>query len=190
MDGVFDQRDAWGIGRSAADAASNSSAGIERHCWLDGKAWRPTGVDPHGRWIDLAPFDPGMTEAEEKAAADVTRVDREAPRAKTPLVFGHDLAAALATAKQTGKRVVVDFETTWCGPCKMMDQIVWPAQAVVDACADVVPVKLDGDAQRELVKRYEVTAYPTVLVLDQDGEVLQRAVGYQSVARLSALLRK
>ncbi|MEZ5976482.1 MAG: thioredoxin family protein [Planctomycetota bacterium] len=68
--------------------------------------------------------------------------------------------ATLAAAKAANKRILVDFETTWCGPCKTMNQIVYTAQPVVDAAAGVLAVKVDGDEHRELVKQHQISAYP------------------------------
>jgi thiol-disulfide isomerase/thioredoxin len=184
MDGVFDQRDSWAIATSAAALYTADSRSIERHCWLGEQAWRVTTVDPHGRSIAIEPFSPGITKAQEDAKADVRKPDRDAPRAAQPLAFGSDLAAALAEAKRSGKRVFVDFQTTWCGPCREMEQLVYTAQAVVQAAAGSVAVKLDGDEQRELVKRYGVGGYPTMLLLDAEGQELTRAVGYRGVAQM------
>ncbi|MDA1223402.1 MAG: thioredoxin family protein, partial [Planctomycetota bacterium] len=116
--------------------------------------------------------------------------DRTAPRADKPLAFRHDVDQALADAKATGKRVFLDFETTWCGPCKQMDLMVYTARAVVTAAAtaDLICVKVDGDERRDLVKRFGVEAYPTLLVLSPEGEVLRREVGYRSVADTARLL--
>jgi thiol-disulfide isomerase/thioredoxin len=87
--------------------------------------------------------------------------------------------------------VFVDFETTWCGPCKQMDQWVYTAHDVVAAATDtgVRAVKLDGDVERDLVKKYEVKGYPTLLLLDGTGAVVRRATGYQSVAAMARFLR-
>ena len=189
MDGVFDQRDAWALARTQADLAKAPSRSLEQHCWLDGVAYRPVGIDAHGRSLAIEAFDPGYTEAEELAKADTLKPDRDAPRAAAPLAFGHDLAAALATAKAAGKRVFVDFETTWCGPCKQMDSLVYTAAAVVAAAEGLPCVKLDGDEQRELVKKYAVSGYPTMLLLDGDGREVKRAVGYRSVAAMVEFLR-
>jgi thiol-disulfide isomerase/thioredoxin len=184
LDGVFDQRDAWAIAGDRAALLRASSTGLERHVWYGGVAYRPTAIDRDGRSLTFESFAPGVTEAEEKAKADVLAPDRNAPRAAKPLAFGKDLAAALAEAKASGKRVFVDFETTWCGPCKTMTELVYTAAPVVDAAKGVVSVKLDGDEQREWVKKYGVAAYPTMLLLDAEGNVLRREVGYRGVAAM------
>jgi len=190
MDGRYDGSDAWALDRDPAQARRARSSSAASHAWLDGKAYRLTAIDPDGRHITLTPFDPGMTEEEERKANDRFAADRTAPRAKTPLAFRHDVDQALADAKAAGKRVFLDFETTWCGPCKQMDQMVYTAQAVVTAAAtaDLICIKVDGDERRDLVKRFGVEAYPTLLVLSPEGEVLRREVGYRSVADASRFL--
>lgn len=184
MDGVFTAADSWQLGPDRPGMLRSEARSLGKHAWLDGHAFRVTRVAADGRTLDLESFDPGTTEAAEREQADALKADRTAKRAEKPLAFGKDLAGALAEAARTGKRVFVDFETTWCGPCKQMDQLVFTAADVVAAAAGVIAVQLDGDEQRELVKRYEVKGYPTLLLLDGKGEVLRRAVGYQGVAAM------
>src|SRR5262249_38275933 len=148
----------------------------------------PLKIDAHGRSLSFERFDPGTTEEAENAERDIYAKDRVAPRAKTPLAFEKDLSAALTRAAREKKRVLVDFETTWCGPCHTMNEIVYTSASVVDAAKDVICVKLDGDDQRELVKKHDVGAYPTILLLDADGKELRRAVGYRGVAEMVKLL--
>lgn len=190
QDGVFDRGDVWLLAREREALYVPGARSLEQHAWLDGRAYRAVSLSPDGLSLSLEPFDPGLTEAEERERADRLKPDREAPRATAPLVFGHDLAAALSAARRSDKLVFVDFVTTWCGPCKEMDQLVYTAAEVVEAAHGVVAVKLDGDVERELVKRYEVRGYPTLLLLDADGSVLKRAVGYTSVAETVKLLKR
>jgi len=190
QDGVFDQRDVWLLAREREALYAPETRSLGQHAWLDGRAYRVTALTPDGLAVTLQPFDPGVTEAEERARADRLKPDREAQRAAAPLVFEHDLARALAEAKLLGKLVFVDFVTTWCGPCKEMDQLVYTAADVVAAASGVIAVKLDGDVERALVKRYDVQAYPTLLLLDADGDVLKRAVGYTSVAETVKFLTR
>lgn len=188
MDGIFDQRDAWALATTREALLAAPSRTLEQHAWLAGKAWRATAIDPDGLSLTFVSFDPGISEAEEAAKADLYAADRKAPRAVQPVPFGKDFAAALAKARAQGRRVFVDFQTTWCGPCRQMEQLVYTAQPVVEAASGYVPVVLDGDEQRELVKRYQVTAYPTMLLLDADGKELKRAVGYRGVAAMVEFL--
>jgi thiol:disulfide interchange protein len=71
------------------------------------------------------------------------------------------LDEAMAAAMASGKRVFLYFETDWCGPCKTMDQWIWTDAEVVAALqAGYVGVKLDGDIEKEHVRRYDVKGYP------------------------------
>jgi len=69
-----------------------------------------------------------------------------------------------------------------------MDEWVYTADVVVDASAAYVSVKVDGDEQPELKRRFMVEGYPTMLVVDTGGTVLRRAAGYQSVAEMTEFL--
>lgn len=83
------------------------------------------------------------------------------------------LKEALKVAKQEGKMVFVDFYTDWCGPCKKMARDVFPQKKVGDFFnAKFVCLKLNAEKEgKTWAQRYKVTAYPTFLVLDTDGEV-------------------
>ena len=89
---------------------------------------------------------------------------------------------ALARAEEEGKHVFVDVYTTWCGPCKIMDAVVFPLEEVGEYYnARFVNVKLDAEDESisgpAISERYEVGAYPTYLYLNADGTVVGRAVG-------------
>ena len=190
MDGVFTEGDAWQLGSDRKAMLQASSSDLAGHAWLNGQAFRVASFSPDGGEIEVQSFDPGFTQAEERERNDRTKADRLAKRAAHPLEFGHDFAAAMAEAARTKQRVFVDFETTWCGPCKQMDLLIYTAADVVAAAKDTVAVKVDGDDHRDLVKKYEVKGYPTMLLLGPDGAVLHRAVGYQSVAQMVAFFAK
>ena len=190
MDGVFDQRDSWTLSRTREGILRSGARGLEDHVWLEGVAYRPTAIHPDGVSLSFERFDPGITEAEETGKRDIFREDKAAPKAIKPVTFLHDFEEAIALAKKTGKKLCVDFETTWCGPCKSMDELVYSQQSVVDAAQAVIAVKVDGDLRRDLTKKLGVAAYPTMILLDPSGKELRRAVGYLRGTQLIEFLTR
>ncbi len=89
---------------------------------------------------------------------------------------------ACAEADRDGRRVVVvDFFTTWCGPCRQLDQVTWPDPAVSAWLkAEAVFLKVDGEKDEALTKAFRVSAFPTILLLRPDGTELDRLVGYRT----------
>ena len=89
-------------------------------------------------------------------------------------------ADALAKAKKENKPIMMDAYTTWCGPCKMMDKMVFTNDTVADYFnANFIPFKSDMEKGEglQLAKRYEVMAYPNFLFIAPDGSILHRSVG-------------
>jgi len=191
MDGVFDRGDAWSLAPAAEHSSlfeSDNSVSCAGHAWLGEKAWRLVEIHPSGRKIVIEPFNPGLTRAEEKAKADTMAADRNAPRSGKKVAFGHDFEAAEKEARARGVALFIDFETTWCGPCKAMDQWVYTADEVEEAAAKFISVKVDGDVRRDVVKRFGVEAYPTLVLVSPTGSVLKKAIGYSSVKETVAFL--
>lgn len=94
--------------------------------------------------------------------------------------FKGSLQEALALAKSEGKMVFLDAYTTWCGPCRWMSANVFTKQAVGDYFNKYfVNVKMDMERGEgpSTARRYRVNAYPTLLFLEGDGEVVHRALG-------------
>lgn len=187
-DGVFSDADSWGLGASDGKAYEAGSR-LGKHNWLNGISFDVVDFDRNGRFVTIRAFDLGMTEEEDRRRQDPYAEDRSFPRAASAVQFIKEHDVALKKAKEEEKRVLVDFVTTWCGPCRVMDQLVYTSQPIAEKSSDIVFLKLDGDEQKELKEKYEVEAYPTLILLDQDGEVLRKAVGYQSVKKLLEFLK-
>jgi thiol-disulfide isomerase/thioredoxin len=89
-----------------------------------------------------------------------------------------EAAGQRASAEQ--KVLFVDFYTTWCGPCKMLDQSTWQDAAVIDLLrTKAVAIKIDAEKEKTLAEHYKVSAYPTLLLLKPDGTEIDRLVGYR-----------
>ncbi|MCY3884258.1 MAG: thioredoxin family protein [Gammaproteobacteria bacterium] len=87
---------------------------------------------------------------------------------------------ALAHAGQEDKLVFVDVYTIWCGPCVVMQESVFPLPEVGEFFnARFINYKLDAESEEqngpELAARFDIQAYPTYLILDPDGNELNRS---------------
>ncbi|WP_309385228.1 thioredoxin family protein [Cerasicoccus frondis] len=102
-----------------------------------------------------------------------------------------DYQGALAEAKKDGKAVLIDFTgSDWCGWCKKLDKEVFDQAAFEEyAEQNLVRVYLDFPSNKpqtetlknqneELAKQYGVQGFPTILVLNSDGDALAK-IGYQ-----------
>jgi thioredoxin-related protein len=98
----------------------------------------------------------------------------------------------LAKAKAENKYIFVDCFTTWCGPCKMMSQNVFPLEEVgayynknfINIKLQLDSTKNDNEevkswfaAGKEIATKYDVRAYPTYLMFDPNGLIVHRVVG-------------
>lgn len=98
--------------------------------------------------------------------------------------------AILAKAKADQKLIFLDAYAAWCGPCKMMSNQTFKDQEVGKLYnASFVNAKIDMEKGEGpgLASRYEVKAYPTLLFVDGDGNVVHRALGYHDAAQFIAL---
>jgi len=93
----------------------------------------------------------------------------------------------LQKAKQEDKPVMVDFYADWCGPCRMMDQITYEDEKVIEeVMKNFVPVKVDVDVEQSLAYQFGIYSIPTIVYLDENGNEVYRTVGYRSVSQILA----
>ncbi|MBR6413022.1 MAG: thioredoxin [Oscillospiraceae bacterium] len=85
---------------------------------------------------------------------------------------------------KSDKPVLVDFNATWCGPCRMLKPVL---EEVAAERADVKIVGIDVDENRDLAGEYGVFSIPC-LVLIKDGAEADRSVGLVPKEQVLALL--
>lgn len=73
------------------------------------------------------------------------------------------------------RTVVIDFNATWCPPCKMMNPIV---EKMADEMGDKVAFKsMDVDENQQTAMEMQVQGIPTFIV-KKDGKIVDRIVGF------------
>ncbi len=107
-------------------------------------------------------------------------------KTSTPAGWTDDYDAALKLAAAEKKLVLADFSgSDWCGWCKKLDKEVFDTEVFRSAATNqYVLLMVDSPQNRdllsekakkrnpELVKKYKVRGFPTVLVLDAKGGVV------------------
>ena len=81
--------------------------------------------------------------------------------------------------------VLVDFFTTWCGPCKMMHPILEQVKATLGDKIRIL--KVDVDKHQDTAAAYNIQSVPTIMLFHK-GEMVYRHSGAMQKAELLSLL--
>jgi hypothetical protein len=109
-----------------------------------------------------------------------------------PSQAGPDLAAALRTAAQSHKRILLDFGGNWCGDCIVLDMYMHNPQnrAILEANFVLVHINVGyADKNLDIARKYEVPldkGVPALAVLSENGKLLysQRNGQFEAMRRL------
>lgn len=77
--------------------------------------------------------------------------------------------------KATGKVTILDFNATWCMPCKKFAPTF--DEAARKYGEDIDFVSVDIDANPNTKQSFGISAVPTVVIVDKDGNELKRYEG-------------
>ncbi len=78
--------------------------------------------------------------------------------------------------------ILVDFYTEWCGPCKMMANIL-------EDIDYMEVLKVDADKFEDLARKFGIMSVPTLLFY-KDGLVMQKEIGYRTPEELKEIYVK
>ena len=87
----------------------------------------------------------------------------------------------------SGKPVLVDFFTQWCGPCKLMLPVLTDLKRQLGD--DVTILKIDVDKSPESVSAFNIQGVPT-LILFKEGKIKWRHSGGITVNMLSQVISR
>ncbi|PIE48260.1 MAG: thioredoxin family protein [Flavobacteriales bacterium] len=136
--------------------------------------------------------------------------------AATATINWMTLEEAVAAQKTNPKKIIIDAYTDWCGPCKMLDKKTFHNADVVKYINDnFYAVKFDAEgnetikfkgktftnpnydpakdlkrnSSHQLSAYFQVRAYPTIIFLDNNADLVLPLRGYQTPQQLELYLK-
>jgi thiol-disulfide isomerase/thioredoxin len=109
-----------------------------------------------------------------------------------------------AKAKEEGKYIFMDAFATWCGPCKQMEREVYPNDSVgAEMNKNFISIKVQMDSSdkddaavrkwyadaRKIREEFGIVAYPTLLFLTPDGQLVYKQLGYNGIPEFMRAVR-
>ncbi len=102
-------------------------------------------------------------------------------RSQADQIWYTDLNQAREIAEETNRPILCHFYADWCGPCRQMDQRVFPNQQVRQQLrSSVVAVKIDVKHYPHLSTRFGITSLPTDLFIEPNGKEILQSTGFRS----------
>lgn len=109
------------------------------------------------------------------------------------IAWAKDYTSAHQVAQSSGKPTILFFTGKWCVPCRIMKRTVW-SDAEVESIVNTgfTPVMIDvGEpgVSADALEQYSVHVTPVTILLDSDGQVLERVEGAMNKQQFLALLK-
>jgi thiol:disulfide interchange protein len=87
------------------------------------------------------------------------------------------LELALVAAKAEDKLILADMSAIWCSSCRRLDAEVFGDSVVQQAIREKYifsRIEYESDEGEAFMEKYNVTGFPTLLVLDAEGNLVRQ----------------
>lgn len=99
---------------------------------------------------------------------------------QTLTIIEQDYELAKRTAAQQQKLLIIDFYTTWCIPCKVLDKTIFKNDSMAGEISKnfvVLQYDAEQDTIHNLSLKHHICSYPTTVVLNAEGRVIGKMYG-------------
>jgi thioredoxin-like negative regulator of GroEL len=108
-----------------------------------------------------------------------------------PAAADADVERAFALGKAEKKPVLLYWGASWCPPCNQLKATLFNRQDFALQSRSFIAVHVDGDrpGAQKLGRRFNVSGYPTVLLMNADGSEITRLPGEVDAEQVMAVLQ-
>lgn len=95
-------------------------------------------------------------------------------------IIEQNYGQAKQLAQQEQKLLLVDFYTTWCGPCKLLDKLVFRDTMISSSIAKdfiVLRYNAEKDSVYQLTLKHHIAMYPSAVILNGEQRVVRQQYG-------------
>ena len=145
-------------------------------------------------------FATGCGKKDEAAKTDETAADSAVVETHEGVEW-FDYETGMAKAAEEGKYVVIDFWTSWCHWCKVLDEKTYSQEIVRQRLADsFVAIKVNAESPEpqgsgedaapgtQLARMYGVNSYPTTWFVDPSGQPISPLPGFLEAPQFARVL--
>ena len=110
--------------------------------------------------------------------------------------FGEsDYITVMEAAKAQQRNVLFYFTHPYCAPCKIMERTVFNQPDIIKIFEEtVIPVKVDCVDEkpfaRAIQKQFEINRFPTLLIVDTAGNILDESSGFMDKEELAVFMQE
>lgn len=95
-------------------------------------------------------------------------------------IWVNSLDDAKAVAKTSNKFILIDFNASWCEPCKKMDREFFHNTKYKTTLDKFIFVSIDVDHNTELAQYYSIRKLPNLKLVDFNGGVIYETTGFDN----------
>ena len=77
-------------------------------------------------------------------------------------------------------KVLIDFNATWCGPCRMLHPIL---EKLENELNDVKIYSVDVDDNEDLARQFGIMSIPSLILFD-NGNIVDKKIGFMDYEQL------
>lgn len=86
-------------------------------------------------------------------------------------------------SKNNHEKMIIDFYADWCIPCKELDAITFSNEKVIEKTKEFTCYKVDmtktmDEKTEQYSKKFSIVGMPTVLIIDSNGNEVERITGF------------